>query len=230
MEYYSEQIDNDHDLPLDSNLHINLSYRRRRPGEDTLVRNIESFGENGTRAPLWLVPGPWLDNCDALSPSIMPDNGRIPHEVNRLFPFHQNNLLCGDPETGEPMYDPLAHIPTFSFEPPDLRQEDPPSRSSSLDTVATQPGREAEQLLPSQAMHTSHHQTRRRTEYDEKTMRDFQQHCGVINFGGRPVYSGACCDTTDKPDPTNQRTRGSEHSQQLKSSDQRHNVRQRTNR
>ncbi|KIV92674.1 hypothetical protein PV10_03947 [Exophiala mesophila] len=179
------QLHNDHHLASQSTVQINFSYQsQHQEEEDDMPTSILERSEDPNHVPLWLLPGPWLQHNDIVTPSIIPGTDELSEELERLFHHHQRNVIYAGVETEEPLDDPLAHLPTFSFEqPPELDQSSQPSRSCSLMTQVPQRDAETEDLLPSQGSRAIPHRPRKRSEYDKPTMRDFRRHCGVIDFG-----------------------------------------------
>lgn len=227
MDHYSpRQLHNDHRLAPQSTVQISFSYQSQHQAHDTPTSILER-SEDPNHVPRWLLPGPWLQQNDLATPSMIPGNGGISKDIERLFHLRRHNLICAGVETEEPMDDPLAHLPTFSFEqPPDLAQASHPSRSCSLMTQAPQPEAETEDLLPSQGMRAMPHRPRQRSEYDKSTMRDFQRHCGVIDFGQHDTTSEILDHSTNQSAATAQWVTAYDYHRHLEALEHQNNLHQ----
>jgi hypothetical protein len=196
--YSSGHIHNDYSIPSQSRLEINLCFRGSRPGEGNSPGDVHSSDVQlqpiGAGAPLWLQPGPWLNQCSSLTPVSLIDDEDMPEVVQRLLRTHQQNLICGGMESEEPMQDTLEHQPTFSFDPPGTTPTNQPSRHDSVASVDIKTEPDLEQLMPSQPLRIPRARRSPKTEYDEATMKDFQQHLGVIDLrhglDGWPYQAG----------------------------------------
>lgn len=135
-------------------------------------------------APLWLQPGPWLNQCSSLTPVSLVEDDDMPEVVQRLLRKHEQNVIYGEMESEVPMQDTLdlERQPTFSFEPPGAPLANQPRRNDSMASVEIKAEPGLEQLMPSQPLRVSRLRRGLRTEYTDATMKDFQQHLGVIDL------------------------------------------------
>lgn len=186
MNQYPDGLcDNAYDLPAQSRIEINLCFRGSRLDEAHPMREANPADAHSIRTPLWLQPGPWLDQCTAATPTLLVDDDDMPEGVRRLLRTHHQNIMCGSMESEEPVQDPLEHQPTFSFEPPGAYQNyqnNQPQRHDSVTSVEVKPEHDTEQYVPSQPLRVSRARRSPRAEYNEATRKDFQQHLGVIDL------------------------------------------------
>lgn len=180
--YSSGHMHNDYSIPPQSRLEINLCFRGSRPGEGNSPGDGHSSDVQPIGAPLWLQPGPWLNQCSSLTPVSLIEDEDMPEVVQRLLRTHQQNLLCGGMDSEEPMQDTLVHQPTFSFDPPGTAPTNQPSRHDSMASVDIKAEPDLEQLMPSHTLRVPRARRSPKTEYDEATMKHFQQHLGVIDL------------------------------------------------
>jgi len=184
--YSSGHIRNDYNIAPQSKIDINLCFRGPRPREG----NCNSLGDlnysdvQPIGAPLWLQPGPWLNQCSSLTPVSLIEDDDMPDAVQRLLRKHEQNIICGEMESEMPMQDALdlERQPTFSFEPPGATLANQPRRNDSMASVEIKAEPDSEQLMPSQPLRLSRTRRGPKTEYSDATMKDFQQHLGVIDL------------------------------------------------
>lgn len=180
--YSSRHLHHDYNISSQSNIELTLAFRGPRPEQGSSPGELQCSDVQPMGAPLWLQPGPWLNQCSSLTPVSLVEDEDMPEVVQRLLRTHQHNLICGGMESEEPMQDTLEHQPTFSFEPPGVNPANQQSRHDSLASVEIKSEPDAEHVMPSQPLHVPRAQRNPRTAYNEATMKDFHQHLGVIDL------------------------------------------------
>jgi len=187
--YASAHAHNDYTISSQSRIEVNLCFRGPPPGQGNYPGDLQYSHAQPTSmgAPLWLQPGPWLNQCASLTPVSLAEDEDMPEVVQRLLRTHQQNLICGNMESEEPepIQDPLEHQPTFSFEPPGSIRANQAGRNNSMASVASveiKSELDSEHVMPSQPLSVPRIRRSPRTEYNDTTMKDFRQHLGVIDL------------------------------------------------